>query len=115
MRAPQFIDDFLSWRWAPCALLTFGSLAYVGLAILIIPSPVDTPLARSQPSYLSSSFEHAAPPVSTGFGAALGDGQPAAARAELLPPDQRLEPSRPPALAPDLVASPPAPDAPSAP
>jgi hypothetical protein len=41
MRAPQILRDFFEWRWAPCVALTVGSLAYVGLAVLIIPSQID--------------------------------------------------------------------------
>jgi len=38
MRAPQLVSDFLAWRWAPCVGLTAGSLAFVALALLLIPT-----------------------------------------------------------------------------
>jgi hypothetical protein len=38
MRAARIVRDFLEWRWAPCVALTAGSLAYVGLALLLIPN-----------------------------------------------------------------------------
>jgi hypothetical protein len=41
MRVPLPIKDFLAWRWAPCVALTSGSLAFVGLAVLLIPSQID--------------------------------------------------------------------------
>ena len=41
MRAAQIFREFFEWRWAPCVGLTAGSLAYVGLALLIIPSQID--------------------------------------------------------------------------
>src|ERR1041384_1656562 len=38
MRAPQLVNDFIQWRWAPCVGLTGGSLAFVALALLVIPT-----------------------------------------------------------------------------
>ena len=38
MRAPQWVSDFFDWRWAPCVGLTAGSLAFVALALLLIPT-----------------------------------------------------------------------------
>jgi hypothetical protein len=38
MRAPQLLSDFFEWRWAPCVGLTAGSLAFVALAMLVIPT-----------------------------------------------------------------------------
>jgi len=38
MRAARIVRHFLEWRWAPCVALTAGALAYVGLAVLLIPS-----------------------------------------------------------------------------
>ena len=36
MRAARILRDFFEWRWAPCVALTVGSLAYVGLAVLLM-------------------------------------------------------------------------------
>ena len=38
MRVPQMVSDFFEWRWAPCIGLTAGSLAFVALALLFIPT-----------------------------------------------------------------------------
>jgi len=38
MRVPQWVNDFFDWRWAPCVGLTAGSLTFVALALLLIPS-----------------------------------------------------------------------------
>ncbi len=38
MRTSQTVREFFEWRWAPCVALTAASLAWVGLAVLIIPS-----------------------------------------------------------------------------
>lgn len=40
MRAPQLVTDFFEWRWAPCVGLTAGSLAFVGFAVLLIPTRI---------------------------------------------------------------------------
>ena len=41
MRVPQLMSDFLDWRWAPCVGLTAGSLAFVALALVCIPTQFD--------------------------------------------------------------------------
>ena len=41
MRVPQMVSDFFDWRWAPCVGLTAGSLAFVALALLVIPTRFD--------------------------------------------------------------------------
>jgi hypothetical protein len=38
MRVPQLVSDFVEWRWAPCVGLTAGSLTFVALALLLIPT-----------------------------------------------------------------------------
>jgi len=38
MRVPRLVSDFFDWRWAPCVGLTGGSLAFVALALLFIPT-----------------------------------------------------------------------------
>jgi len=43
MRVPQMVSEFLEWRWAPCVGLTAGSLAFVALAILLIPTRFGEP------------------------------------------------------------------------
>jgi hypothetical protein len=40
MRVPQMVSDFFEWRWAPCVGLTAASLAFVALALLLIPSHI---------------------------------------------------------------------------
>jgi len=41
MRVPEMVSDFFDWRWAPCVGLTAGSLAFVVLAVLLIPTRFD--------------------------------------------------------------------------
>ena len=41
MRVPQLVSDFFEWRWAPCVGLTAGSLSFVVLALLFIPTHFD--------------------------------------------------------------------------
>lgn len=61
MRIPQLISDFFEWRWAPSVSLTAGSLAFVALALLLIPTELGsgpsvvagstlTPMAATQPT-----------------------------------------------------------------
>lgn len=38
MRVPLLVSDFFEWRWAPCVGLTAGSLTFVALALLLIPT-----------------------------------------------------------------------------
>jgi len=35
------VSEFFEWRWAPCVGLTAGSLAFVALALLLIPTQFD--------------------------------------------------------------------------
>jgi hypothetical protein len=41
MRVPPMVSEFFEWRWAPCVGLTAGSLAFVALALLLIPTQFD--------------------------------------------------------------------------
>jgi outer membrane biosynthesis protein TonB len=75
MRAPQIVRDFLEWRWAPCVALTAGSLAYVGFAVLLIPSQID---GGSRTSDLPASFDRSATLPNTAFAASLTQNSPAA-------------------------------------
>lgn len=68
MRVPPLVSDFFDWRWAPCVGLTAGSLAFVGLAILLIPAQFGAaPRSDSQLSFDRPS----APPQRALFGASL--------------------------------------------
>jgi hypothetical protein len=67
MALPPVISDFLDWRWMPCVALTAGSLVFVGLAVLLIPSQID----GAKPTASLSSFDRPAAPPSTTFGASL--------------------------------------------
>ena len=37
MRAPGFMISFVQWRWTPSVALVVGSLAFVGIAVLVVP------------------------------------------------------------------------------
>jgi hypothetical protein len=133
MRVPQMVNDFVEWRWAPCVGLTAGSLAFVALALLLIPTSIGEPRAVSTLQSFDSS-----PPQRALYGSSLAQNltepveaprsearvaraQPArAARSnELSPPPQRgfspvLERPEPPAPEPPPPPAPP-PVAPAAP
>jgi outer membrane biosynthesis protein TonB len=68
MRAAQVIRDFFEWRWAPFVGLTVGSLAYVGLAVLIIPSQIDGGAPASE---RSTAFNTTAALPNTAYASAL--------------------------------------------
>jgi len=70
MRMPPLIKDFLAWRWAPCVALTMGSLAFVCLAVLLIPSQIDA--ARSTDA--SSAFDQPARSTHAMYNASLAQG-----------------------------------------
>lgn len=69
MRMPQPINDFVKWRWAPCVGLTAGSLTFVALAILLIPTQFDTSPGASE---VASSLDRpSSGPTRSIFGASL--------------------------------------------
>ncbi len=74
MRAGQIVRDFFEWRWAPCVALTVGSLAYVGFAVLLIPSQLDSGSASSDGSNESAAFARAAMQPNTAFASSLTQG-----------------------------------------
>ena len=75
MRAPQLVSDFLEWRWAPCVGLTAGSLAFVALALLLIPTQFDAAPSTPSSDSLASLDRPSAPAAPrTLFGASLARG-----------------------------------------
>jgi hypothetical protein len=60
MRAPPLVSDFFEWRWAPCVGLTAGSLAFVALALLLIPVQFDGTAGDSSASRSSRSSREGA-------------------------------------------------------
>ncbi|MET0793950.1 MAG: hypothetical protein ABW061_20690 [Polyangiaceae bacterium] len=50
MRVPPLVSEFFEWRWAPCVGLTAGSLAFVALSLLLIPTQFDGSPALSFPN-----------------------------------------------------------------
>src|SRR4051794_30232392 len=71
MRAAKIVRDFFDWRWAPCVGLIVGSLTYVGLAVLLIPSQLD-PAAPS--ASRPTGFEQPAAAPNTAFASSLTQG-----------------------------------------
>jgi len=66
MRVPFLVSEFFEWRWAPCVGLTAGSLGFVALALLLIP----TRFGGGAPGVeRSSSFE--SPPPQAMYSSAL--------------------------------------------
>jgi hypothetical protein len=79
MRAPQLVSDFFEWRWAPCVGLTAGSLAFVALSLLVIPTHF-----RGEPRESSSLSAFASPePQRAIFGSSLARSEPDARRSDL--------------------------------
>lgn len=69
MRVPQPISDFVKWRWSPCVGLTAGSLTFVALALLLIPTQFDAAPGGSE---VARSFDRpSAAPTRSIFGASL--------------------------------------------
>jgi outer membrane biosynthesis protein TonB len=97
MRTPQVISDFLDWRWAPSVGLTAGSLAFVALALLLIPTsfgPAPAAVVDSSTGIVAVQ-QPTIPRKRALFGSAIAAGvsdriarQPAVA-AETSPPVQR--------------------------
>ena len=83
MRVPQIVSDFFEWRWAPCVGLTAGSLAFVALSLLLIPTRLG---GEPRVSTSVSSFESSRPQRAL-YAAAL-------AREVTDPGEQRLEEAR---------------------
>ena len=52
MRVTPLVSEFFEWRWAPCVGLTAGSLAFVALALLLIPTQFDSATSGSNLSRL---------------------------------------------------------------
>jgi hypothetical protein len=67
MRVPRLIKDFMEWRWAPCMGLIAASLAFVALAMLLIPSQFDGAAGAGRSA---SGFDRPNLP-STTFGASI--------------------------------------------
>src|SRR5262245_41304703 len=42
MRAPSFVASVVQWRWTPSVVLVAGSLAFVGLVVLVVPDDFDS-------------------------------------------------------------------------
>ena len=106
MLVPQLVSDFFEWRWAPCVGLTLGSLGFVALALLLIPTQFDGAPASSQAS--SGVFDRpSSSPQRALFGASLtreSAGFTRRASEDVNP--TRLEPAAAPAPAPDLSPPP---------
>jgi hypothetical protein len=125
------VSDFFEWRWAPCVGLTGGSLAFVALAVLLIPTRVGEPRAITP-----LNTESSPPPQRALYGSSLARNltepaeprpnirvarsmpPPAPRSAEMSPPPQRgfspiIDRPEPPAPPPIEVVAPVAPVAPA--
>jgi hypothetical protein len=135
MRVPQMVSDFFEWRWAPCVGLTAGSLGFVALALLLIPTSI---AGEPRVATTLSTFD-SPPPQRALYGSSLArsltepaEPHPRVARSvpppaprsnEMRPPPQRgfspiidrPEPPAPPPAPPAEVVAPVAPAAPPEP
>ena len=101
MRVPPLVREFLEWRWTPCVALIAGSLAFVGLALLLIPSQLES----SPRSASLAGFDQPPPAARTLFGASLAQGASLAAEHasdEARAPSPRLPPPPSPAAMPEV-------------
>ena len=66
MRAPRWLKDFSEWRWAPFIALFGAALAFVALALLLIPTRFES---TSRDAFAARSFEpgRVAEPVQAPF------------------------------------------------
>ncbi|MEO6601383.1 MAG: hypothetical protein ABIQ16_16010 [Polyangiaceae bacterium] len=108
MRVPPMVSEFFEWRWAPCVGLTGGSLGFVALALLLIPTQFDgAPGASSlrsetalldrammapQRAMLSASL----PRSSAGMGSDTEQARPPSHREPFTPPPSMNEQAAPP-------------------
>jgi hypothetical protein len=101
MRTPQVISDFLDWRWAPSVGLTAGSLAFVALALLLIPTsfgPAPAGIVDSGAGILAVQQQPSVPRKRALFssaiaeGASASDGRHAQAVAESAPVQRGFSP-----------------------
>jgi hypothetical protein len=115
MQVPPPIKAFLRWRWSPCVALTAGSLAFVALAVLLIPGQVD-----GEPRQQLSVFDRPRAAPTAMLNASLAQGVSMAERAtrDVSEPRLREQPiAMPHAPAPpieraEVVTPPPPPPAP---
>jgi hypothetical protein len=104
MRVSPLVSEFFEWRWAPCVGLTAGSLAFVALALLLIPTQFDGAPASSSLASVSPAFDRPESPAPQRalFGASLARSLPGIGRNS----DQASPPPRPARVEPVAVSEP---------
>jgi hypothetical protein len=95
MRVPEVVSEFFEWRWAPCVGLTAGSLAFVALSLLLIPTQFGS--AKVPTAEAQRSFDRPGAPLPRAlYGASLARGLPVLGQhegeAEQAPPPAPLRP-----------------------
>ena len=94
MQMPEVISEFLRWRWAPCVGLTTGSLAFVAISLLLIPTQFSAPPAPVAGMQRSSYQTASIPNPRALYGASLAQSSPEfaqpARQPETLPPVRSL-------------------------
>jgi hypothetical protein len=99
MRVPRLISEFIEWRWAPCVGLTAGSLAFVALSLLLIPTQIESTPALADT--FRTRNDVGAPQPRALFGASLAQsnvGMPQAARSPISDSVQNLGAAAEPAM-----------------
>jgi hypothetical protein len=99
------VSDFFEWRWAPCVGLTAGSLAFVALALVLIPTRFG-----GEPRVVStlSAFDSPQPQRAI-FGSALARNAAVTESQERRSDDLRVARSLPPPAAPGVATGAPPP------
>ena len=97
MRAPALIISLVQWRWTPSVVLVAGSLAFVGIVVLIVPDDLGSVasgadrLSRAArqgvPKKLAGTSDESLPPSTDEEPPAVSPQRPAA-----LPPTPRTGP-----------------------
>jgi hypothetical protein len=74
MRGIRFLNEFAGWRWAPTVALIGGTLLYISIVLLLVPSEIGVPgmntkfVPRSSHGSATGSGSDAGGPFSFGAG-----------------------------------------------
>jgi len=67
MQAPAWISEFVRWRWMPSVALVSGSLAFVAVAVLVVPEDLGSVTGGSRQSSRSRLVENEGSSNGSGF------------------------------------------------
>lgn len=79
MRTPRWLREFSEWRWAACVWLIAGALAFIALALWLIPTQLNVAAPSAE---VTQALATCAPPRPTLFAASPAPPTPPAAVAQ---------------------------------